>query len=102
MIAVHNSWLWFPKTPGLVSGIVLAGISLGNLVFNSAFINMINPLNESVDEFGFYPEDVNARFIHTWRVLVSMYLVIAGIGFFFIFPGPQKKNAPESVQARVS
>ena len=95
MIAVHHGWLWFPKNPGLVSGIILAGISLGNLVYDNLFTHLINPGNEPINELGFYPDDVNERFIWTWRIMVTTYLVIALIGFFGIVPGPLKKKAPE-------
>ena len=92
MIAVHHGWLWFPKNPGLVSGIILAGISLGNLVYDNFFTHLINPDNLSVNRQGFYPDSVDERFIMTWRIMVSTYLLIALAGFFMIFPGPVKKK----------
>jgi len=34
MIPIHHSWLWFPASPGLVSGLVIAGFGFGSLIFN--------------------------------------------------------------------
>jgi MFS family permease len=28
ILPVHHSWLWFPRSPGTVSGIILAGFGL--------------------------------------------------------------------------
>ena len=93
MVSVHNGWLWFPKNPGLVSGLILGGFGLGGLIFDNVLTHLVNPENLSVDENGFYPDSVNERFMHMWRVLVACWLVISIVGIVMIFPGPKiEKN----------
>ena len=62
MIGVHNGWLWFPKNPGLVSGIVLMGICFGAIIYDNMFTHLINPDNYPQQPDGFYPAEVNDRF----------------------------------------
>ena len=50
MVPVHHSWLWFPKHPGLTSGIVIGGFGFGSVVWNNLSTRMINPHDLPVDE----------------------------------------------------
>ena len=34
MAPMHHGWLWFPKSPGLVSGIIIGGFGVGTLIFS--------------------------------------------------------------------
>lgn len=63
MVAVHHCWLWFPKTPGLVSGIIIGGYGLGALIFDQVSTAIINPDNAKFDSStNHYPPEVDARF----------------------------------------
>ena len=56
MVPVHHSWLWFPKHPGLTSGIVIGGFGFASVLWNNLATHMINPDNLPVDEETFqYP-----------------------------------------------
>ena len=91
MVPVHHCWLWWPKHPGLVSGIILGGFGFGAIIFDNLFTHMINPDNKKADEdTGFYDDDINDRFIKTWRLTVLMWLGLFVIGTAMIFPGPIK------------
>lgn len=35
---VHHCWSWMPDKPGLVSGIILAGVGLSALIFNNVVV----------------------------------------------------------------
>ena len=56
MVPVHHAWLWFPKYPGLTSGIIIGGFGFGALIFNSLSTALINPDNLPFDKETFkYP-----------------------------------------------
>ena len=39
---VHHGWLWMPDRPGLVSGIILAGVGLSGLIFDNISMCKMN------------------------------------------------------------
>mmetsp|Transcript_31553 Transcript_31553/g.41789 ORF Transcript_31553/g.41789 Transcript_31553/m.41789 type:complete len:330 (+) Transcript_31553:296-1285(+) len=90
MVPIHHCWLWWPKNPGLVSGIILGGFGFGGVIFDNVFTHIVNPTGEKVGDDGFYSDDINDRFIMTWRAVVGMWLVIAAVGISMTFPGPIK------------
>lgn len=97
MAPVHHGWLWFPKNPGLVSGIILGGFGFGALVFDNMITHVINPDNLPIDPItGYYPPSVNDRFIFMWRVLVTCWLGLSITGFVLLFPGPEKTKIDRS------
>ena len=97
MVPVHHGWLWFPNNPGLVSGVILGGFGLGSLIFDNVLTHLVNPDNISVDDDGFYPDDVDNRFMFMWRVLVSCWLGLTVVGVIMAFPGPVPKNKLQGV-----
>ena len=92
MVAVHHGWLWFPKSPGLVSGIILGGFGCGGLVFDNIWTHVINPDNLSEQDDGYYDQSIDDRFVSTWRLVVGCWFLIAVTGFIMIFPGPIKEK----------
>ena len=54
MVPVHHGWLWFPGSPGLVSGIIIGGFGCAPLVFDNMWTRVINPDNVPVNDDGFY------------------------------------------------
>jgi hypothetical protein len=50
LVPIHHSWLWFPKNPGLASGIVMAGYGVGALVFDNVMTPIMNPNNLKFQE----------------------------------------------------
>jgi hypothetical protein len=61
MVVIHNVWLWFPESPGLVTGITICGYGAGALIFDPLSTALINP-DGLVAVDGRYPESVNERF----------------------------------------
>jgi len=98
MPPIHHCWLWWPKSPGLVSGIVLGGFGFGGLIFNEVIVAVINPWGDEIDDDGFYSKRVDERFIMTWRVLILCWGAITTVGISMTFPGPIK---PPKLSARV-
>lgn len=69
---VHHGWLWMPDRPGLVSGIILAGVGLSGLIFDNISmcknnsdiklnVVLVNPDHINSLEGGVYPESVFSR-----------------------------------------
>lgn len=48
MVPVHHGWLWWPKNPGLVSGIILGGFGFGGLIFDNLMTAVINPYGDKI------------------------------------------------------
>ena len=90
MVNVHHGWLWFPKNPGLVSGIILGGFGAGALIFDNVLTHVVNPDNVSIDKDGYYPKEVNDRFRKMWLLLIGCWFVITIIGILMTFSGPVK------------
>ena len=88
MVPVHHGWLWFPRNAGLVSGIIIGGFGFGGLIFDNLCTRLINPEEEPVQDNGYYPEDVNNRFISMFRIFIACIACLALIGILMIFPGP--------------
>ena len=99
LVPIHHCWLWWPKNPGLVSGIIQSGFGFGALIFDNVFTHIINPSNEPADKHtGFYKKEVNDRFISTWRIVVAMWFCVYVLATCLIFPGPVQ---PERGSVRV-
>ena len=93
MVGMHHGWLWFPNSPGLVSGIIIGGFGCGGLIFDNMFTHLINPDNLKINkETGFYDDSVNERFVSTYRIVIACWLAIDVIAFILIFPGPVPKK----------
>ena len=92
MVPVHHGWLWFPNNPGLISGIILGGFGVGSLIFDNVLTHLVNPGNYPIDSDGFYPKEVDDRFMLMWRVLIGSWLLITIVGGIMILPGPVRKN----------
>ena len=60
MAAIHHGWLFFPKSGGLVSGMILAGYGFGALIFDNVSTAIVNPGGKyKKDEHGWYPQQVD-------------------------------------------
>ena len=97
MVPIHHGWLWFPNNPGLVSGLILGGYGTGALIYDNVFTHLINPDNLPIDDDGFYPPEVDDRFVMTWLTLVTTWIAIFAVGFIMINPGPVKKTAKKEI-----
>ena len=101
MVPIHHTWLWFPERAGLFSGIVIAGFGAGPLIWDNLATHVINPNDEKVLDSGFYPDDINARFVLMIRTLIICWASIAIFGAITIFQGPIKEE-DERLSSRIT
>ena len=101
MAPIQSGWLWFPKRPGLVSGIIIGGFGSGALIFDNVIVALINPDNVEQGADGQYDDAVNERFVKSWRIMLACWVGIAITGVACVFRGPEKEpeilNGEESV-----
>ena len=94
MVPVHHGWLWFPKHPGLATGLIIGGYGLSGLIFNNVATAVINPQNLKTDDPNF-DQTITDNFVHMQRVLWGCYFAIRFISIVTIFKGSQQETRLE-------
>ena len=70
---------WFPKSKGLVNGIIVGGFGLGAFIFNQIQTAYLNPLNKPLDDENgqyFKDEQILNRVPSVFLLLGSVYSVV--------------------------
>lgn len=77
---------WFPKSKGLVNGIIVGGFGLGAFIFNQIQTAYLNPLNEELDDEGkfFKDEKILKRVPSVFLMLGSIYAIIQFLSILLI------------------
>ena len=89
MVGIHHGWLWFPKNPGLVSGIVIAGFGFGPFILGFVATDIINPWGDPIDKDTLlYPDRVNDRFHLLIKSLAAIYAGVGLLAVALVFKGP--------------
>jgi MFS family permease len=91
---MKNSWKYFPKSQGLVNGIILGGAGISSSVLTPlADYFIINPDKEKANEdTGLYPKEVGDR-VPTYLIILSVTFLILGIiSLIFTFPFKEEEN----------
>ena len=85
---VKNSWKYFPKSQGLINGIILGGAGISSSILTPlADFFIINPDKEKADEkTGLYPEDVGNRVPKYLIILLIIFSVLGLFSLIFNFP----------------
>ena len=88
---------WFPKSKGLVNGIIVGGFGLGAFIFNqiqTAYLNPANlPLDDETGKF-FIDDTILNRVPSVFLMLGAMYSVIQvniihnKLDLFYLLPAP--------------
>ena len=94
MVPMHHGWLWFPKYPGLVSGIIVGGFGVGTLIFSLVCTALVNPDNLGQED-GKFPDSVNERVPHMLVIWTVCRVCIAIASIILIFPGNDLTNSKE-------
>ncbi len=82
---------WFPKSKGLVNGIIVGGFGLGAFIFNQIQTAYLNPLNKQLDgDQGkyFQDEQVLNRVPSVFLLLGSIYSIVQLMSVMLIKPPP--------------
>ena len=85
---MKNRWKYFPKSQGLINGIILGGAGISSSILTPlADFFIINPDKEKADEkTGLYPEDVGNRVPKYLIILLIIFSVLGLFSLIFNFP----------------
>lgn len=85
---MKNSWKYFPKSQGLINGIILGGAGISSSILTPlADFFIINPDKEKADEkTGLYPKDVGNRVPKYLIILLIIFSVLGLFSLIFNFP----------------
>ena len=104
MVPMTHGWLWFPNSPGLVSGIIIGGFGIGTFAFGQICTAIVNPDNaKSVN--GKFPDEVNKQVPKMLLVFTLSMISIVIVSLFLIFPGhdpTSQKEVKEAIAISVS
>ena len=74
---------WFPKSKGLVNGIIVGGFGLGAFIFNQIQTAYLNPINKELDDGPYFTDDkILNRVPSVFLMLGSVYSIVQVIDFF--------------------
>ena len=93
---MKNSWKYFPKSQGLVNGIILGGAGLSSSVLTPlADYWIINPERTGTDKDGIYPETIANRLTNYLIILCVLFLILGTISVLLSF---QYEEGIESIE----
>lgn len=94
---MKNGWKYFPKSQGLVNGIILGGTGISSSVLTPlADYVIINPDKQKADEkTGLYPKEVGDRIPKYLIILCITFLVLGIFSLIFTFPYRQEEEITE-------
>ena len=68
---------WFPKSKGLVNGIIVGGFGLGAFIFNQIQTAYLNPINKELDDGNYFLDDtILNRVPSVFLMLGSVYSIV--------------------------
>ncbi len=80
---------WFPKSKGLVNGIIVGGFGLGAFIFNQIQAAYLNPINEELDDGQYFKDDrILNRVPSVFLLLGTIYAVVQAMSVLLIKPPP--------------
>ena len=103
LIYMKNSWKYFPKSQGLINGIILGGAGISSSVLTPlADFLIINPGKEKANEItGLYPKEVGDR-VPKYLIILSVTFLILGLfSLLFNFPLREEDNNEETVKEEI-
>jgi hypothetical protein len=81
MVPIKLGWRSFPENPGLVSGIIIGGFSLGALIFTQAATLIVNPDNLSQ----VMTDDGKMVFPDSVALMVPVLMRWLAVGYTIVF-----------------
>ena len=74
---------WFPKSKGLVNGIIVGGFGLGAFIFNQIQTAYLNPINKELDDGPYFTDDkILNRVPSVFLMLGSVYSIVQVMDIF--------------------
>ena len=91
---IKNSWKYFPKSQGLVNGLILGGGGLSSSILTPlADFFIINPNKEPADpDTGLYDKIIADRVPTYLKTLFIIFVVLGVISIIFSFPYIEENN----------
>ena len=86
MLPMNNCYKYFPHNKGTISGICVAGLGFGALIFNQIIFAFMNPDNEHLSGEGYFRQEVADRLPSTMRIMAAIYFGLAVLGNVMIVP----------------
>lgn len=87
MPAIKNSWFYFPKRKGLITGIILTSYGIFGLLLNIASNLIINPQEEDPNPLDlFYSQQIADNIPKFLIIFGSIFIIIGIFCIIFIFP----------------
>ena len=84
---VKNGWKYFPKSQGLVNGIILGGGGISSSILTPlADFFIINPEKNGTDENGFYQKSIADRLPYFILILLICFIIMSVIAFIITIP----------------
>ena len=99
---IKNSWKYFPKSQGLVNGLILGGGGLSSSILTPlADFFIINPNKESADpDTGLYDKNIADRVPSYLKILFIIFVVLGILSIIFSFPYIEENNDEHSGKER--
>ena len=96
---IKNAWKYFPKSQGLVNGIILGGGGLSSSVLTPlADFFIINREKKTTDKNGIYPKFISDRLPKFIFILLISFIIIGAISLFMTFPYESNEEKDENEQ----
>ena len=94
MVPMHHAWLWCPKYPGLISGIVVGGFGLGSFVFSLVCEHIANP--DKLDDKDPDYEKVIRENVPMMKLVFCLSNIASSLlSILMIFQGPDPSSVKE-------
>lgn len=87
IVPMQHGWLWYPKRPGLISGIIIGGFGIGTFCFNLVLLTVVNP-NGLPDTDPDYERVIKENVPFMKLVFSFSNIASAIVSLLLIFPGP--------------
>ena len=90
---IKNGWKYFPKSQGLVNGIILGGGGISSSILTPlADFFIINPEKEITDRNGIYPKYIADRVPKFALILLISFIILGIIALLMSFPYEEDNN----------
>ena len=84
---VKNGWKYFPKSQGLVNGIILGGGGISSSILTPlADFFIINPEKIGTYKNGIYPESIANKLPDFIKIILICFIIMSVIAFIITIP----------------